>query len=192
MFILFSKQVSQVQSEYQEKVRICSTADRSSDVAEAKLLHRNVVLWPQCGTLPEAPHRPSVFTEWAWLPHRPLTSSFISSEAILLPATRARPWSQRALPGARLPAGPRAHFQTSRVTEHAPPGSRRTRRDTPNVCEGKVSEKSQKADIRSPREVRYVNINIDQRDILTHVVLLLSFEELRMDEIYMNIPQLFM
>lgn len=55
-----------------------------------------------------------------------------------------------------------------------------------------MSEKSQKADIRSPREVRYVNINIDQRDILTHVVLLLSFEELRMDEIYMNIPQLFM
>lgn len=55
--------------------RICSPADRNSDVAEPRESHHNIVLWPQCGTSPGAPHRPPVFAQWAQLPHGPLTSS---------------------------------------------------------------------------------------------------------------------
>lgn len=52
------------QSEEKNRVfRICSPADRSSDVAEPTEFHHNIVLWPLCGTLPRAPHRPSVFAE---------------------------------------------------------------------------------------------------------------------------------
>lgn len=55
--------------------RICSPADRNCDVAEPREFHHNIALWAWCGTLPEAPYRPLVFAEWAWLPHGLLTSS---------------------------------------------------------------------------------------------------------------------
>lgn len=88
---------------------ICSSVDRNCDVAEARDFYHNIVLWPWCGTLPGARHRPSVFTEWAQLPCGQQTSSSIPLPLQQKPPSSSattQAWSGRALPGASLPAGP--------------------------------------------------------------------------------------